>query len=88
MIRVMRVQPLDGLRVRLTFTDQSVRVIDLTPFLRGPVFEEIRADRKVFEQVMVDPELGTVVWPNGADIDPDVLAGVATPEWATHPEVA
>jgi predicted RNase H-like HicB family nuclease len=32
--------------------------------------------------VTVDPELGTVVWPDGADIDPDVLYGRFEPEWA------
>ena len=27
----------------------------------------------LFGQVRVDEELGTIVWPNGADLDPDVL---------------
>ncbi len=32
-------------------------------------------DRAYFRKVRVDPELGTVVWPNGYDLDPDVLHG-------------
>ena len=32
-------------------------------------------DPAYFRQVHVDPELGTVVWPNGYDLDPDVLHG-------------
>jgi hypothetical protein len=32
-------------------------------------------DPDLFRQVAVDPELGTIVWPNGADMDPDVLHG-------------
>jgi hypothetical protein len=26
-----------------------------------------------FRMLRVDPDLGTIVWPNGADLDPDVL---------------
>jgi hypothetical protein len=39
------------------------------------VFEPLRQDQQLFRQVRVDPELGTIVWPNGADMDPDVLHG-------------
>jgi hypothetical protein len=86
-VRVIEVQPLDAFRVRVEFTDHSARVIDLTPYLRGPIFEPIRNDRRLFERVRVDRELGTIVWPNGADIDPDVLAGLAPPAWATETDV-
>lgn len=40
---------------------------DVERYLRGPVFEPLKEDRVLFEAVVVDPELGTVVWPNGAD---------------------
>jgi hypothetical protein len=36
------------------------------------MFEPLR-DIEYFAQVVVDAELGTVVWPNGADLAPDVL---------------
>jgi hypothetical protein len=39
------------------------------------VFEPLRRDPELFRRVRVDHELGTVVWPNGADLDPDVLHG-------------
>jgi hypothetical protein len=67
------VSVLDGFRVRLGLTDGSERVVDASDLLRGPIFEPLRANRALFAAVRVDPELGTVVWPNGADIDPDVL---------------
>ena len=82
MVRVAEVTPLAEFRLRVVFTDGSEREIDVDPYLRGPVFEALRADRALFEAVTVDPRLGTVVWPNGADIDPDVLYGLQKPAWA------
>ena len=55
--------------------------MDLTPLMRGTVFREIREDPVRFAEVAVDQELGTIVWPNGADLDPDVLYGSASPAW-------
>lgn len=77
--RVHSVEVLSDRRVRLTFTDDVVREIDLAPLLWGSVFEGIRTDDDAFRAVTVDLELGTIVWPNGADIDPDVLHGDAAP---------
>ena len=81
MVRVRTVIPLEGFRVKLGFTDGSEREIDLEPYLRGPVFEPIRSDPEVFRMVRVDGRAGTIVWDNGADIDPDVLYLGLTPAW-------
>ena len=61
-------------RVHLTFTDGSTGVVDLAPWLEGRrgVFAALQ-DPAIFASVKVDPEAGTIVWPNGADLDPDVL---------------
>lgn len=59
--------------MELGFTDGTSRVLDLDPYLSGPIFEPLRCDPAMFRSVRVDPELGTIVWPNDADIDPDVL---------------
>jgi hypothetical protein len=72
--RVTAVEPRDGFRLRLTFTDGLVREVDLSGDLWGPMAEP-RQDPAYFHQVRVDPEVGTVVWPNGYDLDPDVLHG-------------
>jgi len=65
-------------RLHLRFEDGVEGVVDLAPHLgfRG-VFEPLK-DPAYFAQVRVDPELGTVVRPNGADVDPDVLYGRLT----------
>lgn len=80
-VRVDRVKPVGGYRLQVVFTDGTERVIDVEPFLRGPIFQRVRNERGFFEAVEVDRELGTIVWPNGADIDPDVLFGIAQPAW-------
>jgi Protein of unknown function (DUF2442) len=72
--RVTEVEPLSGFRLRLTFTDGLVREVDLSGDLWGPMAEPLQ-DPGYFARVRVDPELGTVVWPNGYDLDPDVLHG-------------
>jgi hypothetical protein len=72
---VVKLDYLGGYRLRLTFADGLVADFDLTDKLRGEVgsvFEPLR-DETFFAQVTVDKELGTVVWPNGADLAPDVL---------------
>jgi hypothetical protein len=77
-IRIETVEPLDGYVLRLGFSDGSTREVDLEPELWGSVFEPLR-DLDVFRQVTVDDQLGTIIWPNGADMDPDVLHGDRRP---------
>lgn len=72
---ITAVEHLGGYRLRLTFADGLVGDVDLADRLRmprGPVLEPLR-DVEYFAKVAVDPELGTVVWPNGADLAPEVL---------------
>jgi hypothetical protein len=79
MVRIRSVRLLDGFTVELGLSDGARRVVDLEPLLRGPVFRPLLDDRALFEGIRVDPELGTLVWPNGADLDPDVLVQGRTP---------
>lgn len=65
--------------VRVTFDNRVVREVNLEPYLHGPIFAPIRADRALFCAVKV--EGGTIAWENGADIDPDVLYYNLTPAW-------
>ena len=58
--------------LNVRFDDGVERTIDFEPILLGPLFGPLR-DPHLFRQVRVDTDLGTLVWPNGADIDPNVL---------------
>ena len=73
MIQVTSVEHLHDFVVRLGFSDGSVHELDLEPMLWGPVFEPLVAVPELFRQVTVDTQLGTIVWPNDADLAPDAL---------------
>ncbi len=75
-VRVTHVEPLNGLRIRATFSDGAVKEIDLSELLAaGGVFTPIYERRELFEQVAVSPESGTIEWPGEVDLDPEVLYG-------------
>ena len=59
-------------RLLIEFDDGSSQEIDFEPVLYGRLNGPLR-DLKVFEQVQLDAEAGTLIWPNGADFDPETL---------------
>jgi hypothetical protein len=69
--------PLKPYVVRVVFADGQLRDADIEPLLDGPVFRLLRGPEE-FARVRVDEQTGTVAWPNGADLDPDVVYGVAS----------
>lgn len=58
--------------IEVAFEDGTARETDVEPFLWGAVFAPLR-DPAVFTQAFVDAETGTVAWPNGADLSPELL---------------
>ena len=72
LLDVVRVDPLPGFNLRLTFENGEIRRFNAAPFLSraGGVFIPLRK-MAVFRQAFVAN--GTVCWPNGADLDPEVL---------------
>lgn len=82
MIRVRSVKPIEDYMVKIEFSNNERRTIDLESYLSGPIFDSIRNDREIFNGVKVDNVAGTIYWSNGADIDPDVLFGSQIPHWA------
>jgi Protein of unknown function (DUF2442) len=59
-------------RLRLTFADGVTGEVDVLDRMHGPVFERPRTPEG-FAEIRVNPEIGTVCWPNGADLAPDTL---------------
>ncbi len=77
---IVEVRPLDGYKLFLRFEDGAEGVVDVSKQIR---FEGVFAwvqDPLNFAQAHLNSELGTVVWPNGADLDPDVLHSCVTGE--------
>jgi hypothetical protein len=81
-VDVTNVQPLQGRRLQVTFSDGITAVLEMDQVLKrgyrgvfSPLMEEA-----YFAKVRVDSELGTIVWPNGADVCPNVLYSHATGE--------
>lgn len=58
--------------LRVEFEDSVTRSIDFEPVLAGELYGPLR-DPDVFRRVRLDSEIGTLVWPNGADFDPATL---------------
>lgn len=79
LVRIRAVEPLEPFKARLEFADDTEKIVDLEPYLRGPIFEPIRNDPSVFRSMKVVGN--TVAWDNGADIDPDVLYYDLKPAW-------
>jgi len=78
--RVRRVEIVGPYVLRVTFADAVERTIDLEPILAGEIYGPLR-DPELFGQVHIDPEVHTIVWPNGADFDPATLH-----DWPDHAE--
>lgn len=77
-LHVESVRPLDQYTLRLEFNDGSTRDVDLSGELHGQVFEPLR-EIEYFRRVAVNPETGTIEWPNGADFAPEFLHGIGRP---------
>lgn len=73
-VRIVDVRYVSDFNLRLQFDDGVERTVDMWPLIEklGGLFEAVK-DKSFFAKVSVDPEAGTIVWPNGADFAPDVL---------------
>lgn len=76
-LHVDGVTHLQRYELRLEFNNGTVKDVDLAGELHGRVFEPLR-DPRFFGQVQVNPETGTIEWPNGADFAPEFLFDAGT----------
>jgi hypothetical protein len=77
---ITAVIPLKDYRLHLEFEDGMEGTIDLAEIVSFTGIFAPLQDRAYFVQVYVDPDVGTICWPNGADLDPDVLYALITGE--------
>ena len=64
--------------LHVQFDDHTSQTIDFRPILAGELYGPLR-DLSLFDQVRIDPEAHTLVWPNDADFDPATLH-----DWPEH----
>lgn len=62
----------------IRFDDDTEQTINFHPILAGELYGPLR-QLQLFNQVRIDAEVGTLVWPNGADFDPATLH-----DWPEH----
>ena len=70
--QVRAVEVVEPYTLRVQFTDATEQIINLKPVLAGELYGPL-LDLQLFNQVAIDAEVKTLVWPNGADFDPATL---------------
>lgn len=70
--RVKSFEIISPYTLRVRFDDGTEQTIDFQDILAGELYGPLR-DLALFNQVQIDPEVRTLVWPNGADFDPATL---------------
>lgn len=72
MLRILEAKVCGPHILELTFSNSVRKRVNVMPPLDGPIFEPLR-DPAYFACVVLDPVIGTVVWPNEADFAPEAL---------------
>ncbi len=76
MLHIVKVRVERSNVLSVEFSDGTAKTVDVGPLLEGPVFEPLR-DPEYFAKVTLDPIFETAIWPNGADLAPEALYGLA-----------
>jgi hypothetical protein len=72
--RITHVRHVHGYTLELTFDDGLIAELDFKDRIlnRGGVFKPLE-DINFFRQVRIDPDFGTITWPNDVDFCPAAL---------------
>jgi hypothetical protein len=76
--RVRAFEIISPYTLRVRFEDSTEQIINFEPVLAGELYGPLR-NLDLFNQVRIDPEAHTLIWPNGADFDPATLH-----DWPEH----
>jgi hypothetical protein len=69
-LSVNKVKPLSDYRLELTFENKEIKIFDVKPYLNTGLFKTLKDDN-YFKMVKVSYD--SIEWPNGVDLDPEVL---------------
>ena len=70
--RIVSFEKVAPFTLKVEFDDGTCQVVDFRPVFKGDMYGAL-SDVSVFDQVQLDTEVHTLVWPNGADFDPAML---------------
>ncbi|MDR2835637.1 MAG: DUF2442 domain-containing protein [Bacteroidales bacterium] len=69
-LSINKVQPLLDYKLELTFENNEIRIFDIKPYLNTGLFKTLK-DENLFNGVKIS--FDTIQWPNGIDLDPEIL---------------
>ena len=71
-IGVQKAEYLEDFKIKITFDNHQIKIVDLAGFIEGAIFEPLK-DIDYFKKVKIDKEIDTICWENGADFSPEFL---------------
>jgi hypothetical protein len=71
-LHITEAKHIEKYKVEVVFNNGKRGIADLSEALHGPVFEPLK-NQEIFSSFVVDKELETLVWPNGADLAPEYI---------------
>ncbi len=81
---IVFVKPIDEYRLIVRFEDDVEGLYDVGANIKFQGIFAPLGNPSYFAQVAVNPDTGTIAWPNGADLDPVVIYTAVTGQALPH----